>query len=195
MSTHEREKDQQGHLDDQGNMEMEEKEPRTSGRLHEKTQKGHELYLENLNKQKSKLANLEKRINSDIFESTSTSDSAVLVKVCDRIEANLKNYENTYHECCEYLKRQNNEESFKELDLMNKCFTPFHDDVIQCLQKLKPLQTRKKTDEESTSSRLSIKSLQKLEEAKTKLKITERAIELKRQKSKLIIEENLNVAK
>ncbi|XP_065925824.1 uncharacterized protein [Magallana gigas] len=78
---------------------------------------------------------------------------------------------------------------------MNKCFTPFHDNVIQCLQKLKPSQTRKKTDEESTSSRLSIKSLQKLEEAKTKLKITERAIELKRQKSKLIIEENLNVAK
>lgn len=62
MSTHEREKDQQGHLDDQGNMEMEEKDPRTSGRLHEKTQKGHELYLENLNKQKSKLAKLEKEL-------------------------------------------------------------------------------------------------------------------------------------
>lgn len=45
MSTHEREKDQQGHLDDQGNMDMEEKEPRTSDRLHEKTQKGHEQYI------------------------------------------------------------------------------------------------------------------------------------------------------
>lgn len=115
--------------------------------------------------------------------------------MCDRIEANLKNYENTYHECCEYLKRQNNEESFKELDLMNQWFTPFHGNVIHCLQKLKPSQTRKKTDEESTSSRSSIKSLQKLVEAKTKLRITERVIELKRQKSKLIMEENLNVSK
>lgn len=141
------------------------------------------------------MAKLEKRIISDIFESTSTSDSAVLVKVCDRIEANLKNYENTYHECCAYLKRQNNVESFKELDLMNQCFTLFHDNVIQCLQKLKTSQTRKITDEDSTTSRPSIKSLQKVEEAKTKLRITERSIELKRQKSKLIMEENLNVAK
>lgn len=85
-------------------------------------------------------------------------------------------------------------ESFKELDLMNQCFTPLHDIVIQCSQKLKPLQTRKITNEESTSSRSSIKSLQKVEEAKTKLRITERAIELKRQKSKLIMEKNLNVA-
>lgn len=46
MSTRETEKDQQVHLDDQGNMKMEEKEPRTSGRLHVKTQKEHELYLE-----------------------------------------------------------------------------------------------------------------------------------------------------
>lgn len=78
---------------------------------------------------------------------------------------------------------------------MNQCFTLFHDNVIQCLQKLKTSQTRKITDEDSTTSRPSIKSLQKVEEAKTKLRITERSIELKRQKSKLIMEENLNVAK
>lgn len=85
-------------------------------------------------------------------------------------------------------------ESFKELDLMNQCFTPLLDIVIQCSQILKPSQTRKITNEESTSSRSSIKSLQKVEEAKTKLRITERVIELKRQKSKLIMEKNLNVA-
>lgn len=67
MSTHETGKDQHVHFDNQGNIEIEEKEPSTSGRLHEKTQKGHELYLENLNKQKSKLVKLEKRINADIF--------------------------------------------------------------------------------------------------------------------------------
>lgn len=96
-----------------------------------------------------------------LFESTSTSDSAVIVKVCDRVEANLKNYENTYHECCEYLKRQKNEESFKELDLMNQYFTPFHDNVMQCLQKLKTSQTRKITDEESTSSRSALNPFRK----------------------------------
>lgn len=78
---------------------------------------------------------------------------------------------------------------------MNQCFTPFHDNVIQCLQKLKTSQTRTITDKQSTSSRSNIKSLHKLEEAKPQLRIKERAIELKRQKSKLIMEENLNVAK
>lgn len=112
---------------------MEEKDLRILGCLYEKIQKGYELYLENFNKQKSKLVKLEKRINFDIFEFILIFDLVVFVKVCDRIEVNLKNYENIYYECCEYLNRQNNEESFKELDLMNKCFILFYDNVIQCL--------------------------------------------------------------
>lgn len=104
MSTRETEKDQQVHLDDQGNMKMEKKEPRTSGRLHVKTQKEHELYLENLNKQKSKLAKFVKELTLTFLNLLQHPiQQFVLVKVSARTEVNLKKYEKTYHECCEYL--------------------------------------------------------------------------------------------
>ena len=177
------------------------KEPtRISERKKVPTDKAQEQLTENVNKYRERLLHFEKRIRSDIVESTSCSkEQSVLSSIRDKIEKNYMTYKQIYNECQEFMTRHSYSDiSHIEQNLIDNSYRRVSEDTESCLTKLN--QAIRSLDEETNTnsgrmSSSSIKSLQRVEEAKTRLKTAEKIAELRRQKSKLQFEEQLNVAK
>ncbi|XP_062607667.1 uncharacterized protein LOC134269481 [Saccostrea cucullata] len=172
---------------------------RTSDRVKVQTQKGQQHLQENIKKYREKLLHIENRIRSSIQECTSPSCSkelSVLISIRDKVEKNFEIYTHVYKESQDYMNRHNYSDS--ERILIDNSYRLVSQDTESCLTKLS--ETIRSLEEEvnTVSGRMSsasIRSLQRVEEAKTKLKNAEKVAELKRQKSELQFEEQLHAAK
>ncbi|XP_078330327.1 uncharacterized protein LOC111129274 [Crassostrea virginica] len=162
------------------------------------TEKGQQMYIENVNKYKKSLVRLSQTLKDHIYEAyTCSKELSVLTTIQQNLQDSLKRYEDICREFCEYLDRQHTEDSQHELNAQTNEFQMLVkkvNTVMNNLQEMIDSHTKKATtlkSQSSVKSNTSKKSQQLAEEARTRLKIAEQAAELKRQKSKLFHEEEI----
>lgn len=177
----------------------------TSRRVRTLTPKAQEVYLDKVNRYEFIISRCIDEIKNILMDIASCSKQIkVLTSSKTDLENSHKRYQDIYQEFSEFLSNTYTKESIEKLASVERDFLNIDKKVQNALVKLQDdidfvqletyTSTSHNTSKSTSLSRRSVRSLQKAKEAETRLKIAEQSAQLKKQKSKIAVEEKIHLA-
>lgn len=177
----------------------------TSRRVRTLTPKAQEVYLDKVNRYEFIISRCIDEIKNILMDIASCSkEIKVLTSSKTDLENSHKRYQDIYQEFSEFLSNTYTKESIEKLAFVERDFQNIDKKVQNALVKLQDdidfvqletySSTSHNTSKSTSLSRRSVRSLQKAKEAETRLKIAEQSAQLKKQKSKIAVEEKIHLA-
>nr|XP_034334754.1 uncharacterized protein LOC117691934 [Crassostrea gigas] len=177
----------------------------TSRRVRTLTPKAQEVYLDKVNRYDFIISRCIDEIKNILMDIASCSkEIKVLTSSKTDLENSHKRYQDIYQDFSEFLSNTYTKESIEKLASVERDFLNMVKKVQNALVKLQDdidfvqletySSTSHSTSKSTSLSRRSVRSQQKAKEAETRLKIAEESAQLKKQKSKIAVEEKIHLA-